>query len=87
MLLCLGILVLVKNLNLKYCVSMKTCFVRVKMHVGNVDSSHCQCVCMPCSHQEYIVDNETYMRVKFYVDGSKRKGTVHVDLKKVRNLL
>ena len=24
------------------------------------------------------------MRVKFYVDGSKRKGTVHVDLKKVR---
>ena len=36
-----------------------------------------------CSHQEYIVDDVTYMRVKFYVDGSKRKGTVHVDLKKV----
>ena len=35
-------------------------------------------------HQEYIVDDVTYMRVKFYIDGSKRKGTVHVDLKKVR---
>ena len=31
------------------------------------------------------MDDVTYMRVKFYVDGSKRKGTVHVDLKKVRN--
>ena len=29
------------------------------------------------------MDDVTYMRVKFYVDGSKRKGTVHVDLKKV----
>ena len=24
-----------------------------------------------------------YMRMKFYVDGSKRKGVVHLDLKKV----
>lgn len=24
-----------------------------------------------------------HMRMKFYVDGSKRKGTVHLDLKKV----
>lgn len=38
---------------------------------------------LQCRHQEYIVDDVTYMRVKFYVDGSKRKGTVHVDLKKV----
>ena len=44
------------------------------------------CVYLACRHQEYIVDNETYMRVKFYVDGSKRKGTVHVDLKKVSSL-
>ncbi len=29
------------------------------------------------------MDDVTYMRVKFYVDGSKRKGTVHVDLRKV----
>ena len=29
------------------------------------------------------MDDVAYMRVKFYVDGSKRKGTVHVDLKKV----
>ena len=26
-----------------------------------------------------------YMRMKFYVDGTKRKGTVHLDLKKVRS--
>ena len=25
----------------------------------------------------------TYMRMKFYVDGKKRKGVVHLDLKKV----
>jgi len=37
-------------------------------------------------HQEYIVEGTTYMRMKFYVDGSKRKGTVHLDLKKVRYL-
>ena len=37
----------------------------------------------PCSHQEYVVDGVDYMRVQFYVDGSKRKGTVHLDLKKV----
>ena len=37
------------------------------------------------SHQEYIVDGMNYMRVKFFVDGSKRKGTVLMDLKKVQN--
>jgi hypothetical protein len=35
------------------------------------------------SYQEYIVDGENYMRVKFYVSGQKRKGTVHVDVKQV----
>lgn len=34
------------------------------------------------SYQEYLVDGENYMRVKFYVSGPKRKGTVHVDVKK-----
>ena len=29
------------------------------------------------------MDGEKYMRVQFYVDGSKRKGTVQIDLKKV----
>lgn len=33
------------------------------------------------SYQEYLVDGENYMRVKFYLSGSKRKGTVHVDVK------
>ena len=35
------------------------------------------------SYQEYLVDGENYMRVKFYLKGSKRKGTVHVDVKQV----
>ena len=35
------------------------------------------------SYQEYLVDGENYMRVKFYVSGPKRKGTVHVDVKEV----
>lgn len=34
-------------------------------------------------HLEYIVEGTMYMRMKFYVDGSKRKGVVHLDLKKV----
>ncbi|XP_015774797.1 PREDICTED: mitochondrial import inner membrane translocase subunit Tim21-like [Acropora digitifera] len=33
------------------------------------------------SYQEYLVDGENYMRVKFYIKGSNRKGTVHVDVK------
>ncbi|KAK3739077.1 hypothetical protein QZH41_011816 [Actinostola sp. cb2023] len=33
------------------------------------------------SYQEYIVDGENYMRVKFYAKGQKRTGTVHVDVK------
>lgn len=33
------------------------------------------------SYQEYIVNGENYMRVKFYVAGNQRKGTVHVDVK------
>lgn len=36
------------------------------------------------SYQEYLVDGENYMRVKFYLSGSKRKGTVHVDVKQVQ---
>ena len=36
------------------------------------------------SHLEYVVDGVTYMRMKFHVTGSKRKGTVFMDLKKVR---
>ena len=36
-----------------------------------------------CRHQEYIVDGVTYMRLKFYVDGSKMKGTATIDLRKV----
>ncbi|XP_028392011.1 mitochondrial import inner membrane translocase subunit Tim21-like [Dendronephthya gigantea] len=35
------------------------------------------------SFQEYIVAGENYMRVKFYVSGTHRKGTVHVDVKQV----
>ena len=35
------------------------------------------------SYQEYLVDGENYMRVKFYIKGSNRKGTVHVDVKQV----
>ena len=35
------------------------------------------------SSQEYIVAGENYMRVKFYVSGAHRKGTVHVDVKQV----
>lgn len=34
------------------------------------------------AYQEYEVEGATYMRVKFYVDGSRRKGTAHLDLKK-----
>ena len=41
------------------------------------------CAYPTCRHQEYIVDDVTYMRLKFYVDGSKRKGTATIDLKKV----
>lgn len=36
-----------------------------------------------CSHQEYIVDGEEYMRIQFYVSGSKQNATAHLDLKKV----
>ena len=38
---------------------------------------------LPSSFQEYIVAGENYMRVKFYVAGVHRKGTVHVDVKQV----
>lgn len=38
------------------------------------------------SHIEYEVDGVTYMRMKFHVSGSKRKGEAFVDLKKVRLL-
>ena len=35
------------------------------------------------SHQEYIVNGEDYMRMQFYVSGSKQQATAHLDLKKV----
>lgn len=31
------------------------------------------------------MDGVSYMRVKFYVDGSKRKGVAYLDLKKVNS--
>ena len=34
------------------------------------------------SHLEYEVDGVTHMRMKFYVTGQRRKGEVHLDLKK-----
>ena len=40
------------------------------------------CVCV-CRHQEYEVEGVSYMRMKFYVKGTHRTGTVHLDLKKV----
>ena len=39
--------------------------------------------CCGCRHQEYEVEGVTYMRMKFYVKGSRRTGTVHLDMKKV----
>lgn len=42
---------------------------------------------LPFSHQEYVVEGANYMRVKFYISGNKRKGTVHVDAKEVMNIL
>ena len=38
--------------------------------------------CVIHSHLEYEVDGVTYMRMKFYVTGQRRKGEVHLDLKK-----
>ncbi|RDD46922.1 Mitochondrial import inner membrane translocase subunit Tim21 [Trichoplax sp. H2] len=35
------------------------------------------------SSQEYIVDDVNYMRVRYYINGTRNKGTVHVDLKEV----
>jgi hypothetical protein len=32
-------------------------------------------------HQEYVVEGVTYMRMKFYVKGSLRSGTVQLDMK------
>ncbi|XP_065914287.1 mitochondrial import inner membrane translocase subunit Tim21-like [Dysidea avara] len=34
------------------------------------------------SHQEYIVEGEEYMRMQFYVSGSKQQATAHLDVKK-----
>lgn len=34
------------------------------------------------NHLEYVVDGRTYMRMQFYVSGSRRKGKAHIDLKK-----
>ena len=38
----------------------------------------------PRRHQEYVVEGVTYMRMKFYVKGSLRSGTVQLDMRKVR---
>ena len=38
---------------------------------------------LPFSYQEYKVGDVNYMRVQFYVSGSKGKATVHVEAKKV----
>ena len=39
------------------------------------------------SYLEYEVDGVTYMRMKFHVSGSKRKGETVLELKKVSNAL
>jgi import inner membrane translocase subunit TIM21 len=36
------------------------------------------------NYLEYEVDGKTYMRMKFYVSGTKRKGEAVLDLKKVQ---
>ncbi|XP_013777324.1 mitochondrial import inner membrane translocase subunit Tim21-like [Limulus polyphemus] len=33
------------------------------------------------SHLEYEKDGVNYMRMKFYIEGSQRKGTVHLEVK------
>lgn len=33
------------------------------------------------SHMEYVKDDINYMRMKFYIEGSRRKGTVHLEVK------
>lgn len=38
------------------------------------------------SYLEYEVDGTTYMRMKFYVSGAKRKGEAILDLKKVLHI-
>ncbi|XP_046842553.1 mitochondrial import inner membrane translocase subunit Tim21-like isoform X2 [Xenia sp. Carnegie-2017] len=39
------------------------------------------------SYQEYIVGEDSYMRVRFYVSGCYRKGTVHVDMKCLQGVM
>jgi len=41
------------------------------------------CILYLHSHQEYIVEGEEYMRMQFYVSGSKQQATAHLDVKKV----
>lgn len=36
-----------------------------------------------CRNQKYVVENKEYMRIKFYVKGSRRKANVQLDLMKV----
>ena len=43
--------------------------------------------CLLFSYLEYEVDGVTYMRMKFHVSGSKRKGETVLELKKVSNTL
>ena len=52
--------------------------------VGDFKDRYLMPIMLHYSYQEYVVDGENYMRVKFYLKGSKRKGTVHVDVKQVQ---
>ena len=39
----------------------------------------CVCVCVwVCRNQKYVVENKEYMRIKFYVKGSRRKANVQL---------
>lgn len=40
-------------------------------------------LCRLCRHQEYMVEGVSYMRMKFYIKGTKRTGVVHLDMKEV----
>lgn len=39
------------------------------------------------SHIEYEKDDKKFMRMKFYVEGSRKKGTVHLEMKQVIPIL
>ncbi|XP_067140556.1 mitochondrial import inner membrane translocase subunit Tim21 [Centruroides vittatus] len=37
------------------------------------------------SHLEYVKDGLNYMRMKFYIEGNRRKGVVHLEMKENAN--